>query len=52
MLYNVLTILVILRLSYSMIVQYSRDHKGVGVAHKKTSPASLFPDNDEAVLVG
>ena len=24
--------------SYSMIVLYSRDHKGVGVAHKITSP--------------
>ena len=32
----------------------SRDHKGVGVAHKITSPkkpASIFSDNDEVVLV-
>ena len=26
--------------SYSMIVLYSRDHKGVGVAHEITSPKS------------
>ena len=42
-------------LSYSTIVLYSRDHKEVGVAQKVTSPkltpASIFPDNDEAVLV-
>ena len=33
-------------------LSYSRDHKGVGVAHEKTTrkPASLFSD-DEAVLV-
>ena len=36
--------------SYSVIVVYSRDHKGVGVAHEKTSPKNL-PDDDEAVLV-
>ena len=28
-------------LSYSTIVLYSRDHKGVGVVHGKTSPASF-----------
>ena len=27
-------------LSYSMIVLYSKDHKGVGMAHVKTSPKS------------
>ena len=32
-------------------VLYSRDHKGLVVAHEKTSPASLFPDDNEAVLV-
>ena len=38
---------------YSMIVLYSRDHKGVGMAQEKhhPNPASLFPHNDEAVLV-
>ena len=36
-------------ISHCMIVLYSRDHKGVGVAHEK--PASIFPDDDEAVLV-
>ena len=33
------------KVSYSTIVLYSRDHKGVGVTHKKTSPkkpASTF----------
>ena len=38
-----------------MIVVYSRDHKGVGMAHEIKSPkktASVFPDDDEAVLVG
>ena len=34
---NPLSILVAI-LSYSTIVLYSRNHKGVGVAHKKTSP--------------
>ena len=32
----------------------SRDHKGVGMVHEKTSPkktASLFLDDNEAVLV-
>ena len=40
-------------LSYSMIVLYSRDYKGVGVAHEKTSPKNQlqFSDDDEAVLV-
>ena len=42
-------------LSYTTIVVYSRDHKGVGVAHKMTSAkkktATIFPDDDEAVLV-
>ena len=40
--------------SYSTIVLYNRDHKSVGVAHDKITqkPASLFPDDDEAVLVG
>ena len=41
-------------ITYSMIVPYSRDHKGVGVAHKIISPkktASIFPDDHEAVLV-
>ena len=35
----------IIMLSYTTIVVYSRDHKGVGVAHKITSPkkASIFP---------
>ena len=40
------------------IIQYdstdSRDCKGVDVAHEKNitqKPASLFPDDDEAVLV-
>ena len=28
--------------SCSMIVLYSRDHKGMGMAHKKTSPKNLF----------
>ena len=39
-------------LSYSTIVLYSRDHKGVGVAHKKSPkiPASIYPDGDGAVL--
>ena len=40
--------------SYTTIVVYSRDHKGVGVAHEITLPkktASIFPDNDEAVSV-
>ena len=36
-----------------MIVLYSRDHKGVGVAHENITqkPALFFPDDDEAVLV-
>ena len=34
---------------YSTIVLYSRDHKGLGAAHEKTSLTSLFPD-DDAVL--
>ena len=40
-------------LSYSMIVPYSRDHKGYCVAHEKHHPKTslIFPDNDEAVLV-
>ena len=35
------------------VVLYSRDHKGVGVAHEKhyPKPSSLFPDDDETVLV-
>ena len=39
--------------SYSTIVLYSRDHKGVGMAHKNITQktALLFPDDDEAVLV-
>ena len=40
--------------SYSTIVLYSRDHKGAGVVHEKTitqRPVSLFPNDDEAVLV-
>ena len=42
-----------LLLLYSMIVLYSRDHKGVDVAHENITqkPTSLFPDDDEAVLV-
>ena len=36
---------------FSFIIVYSRDNKGVGVAHKIISPASIFPDDDEAVLV-
>ena len=42
-------------ISFSTIVLYSRDHKGVGVAHEIVSPkktASISPDNDEAVLIG
>ena len=38
-------------LSYSMIVLYSRDHIGVGMAHQKNitkKPASLFSGDDEA----
>ena len=41
-------------LSYSTIVPYSRDHKGVGVAHKIILPKKqpqFSPDDDEAVLV-
>ena len=37
-----------------MVVAYSRDHEGVGVAHEIVSPkkpASIFPD-DGAVLLG
>ena len=37
-------------LSYSTIVLYNRDYKGVGVAHKITSPNNqpqFFPDDDE-----
>ena len=35
-----------------VIIQYdSRDHKGLGVAHEKTSPKNQLPDDDEAVLV-
>ena len=44
----------ILLLSYNTIVLYSRDHKGVGMAHEKNItqiPASHFPDENEAVLV-
>ena len=40
--------------SYSTIVLYSRDHKGVGMAHEITSPKNqpqFFPDNNEVVLV-
>ena len=36
--------------SYSTIVLYSRDHKGLGVAYEITSPQNQPPD-DEAVLV-
>ena len=36
--------------SYSTIMLYSKDHKGVGMAHKITSPQKQ-PDNNEAVLV-
>ena len=39
--------------SYGTKVLYSRDHKGVGVVHVRhhQKPASLFPDDDEAVLI-
>ena len=41
------------KLSYSMIVLSSRDHKGLGVPHEKHHPKTnlTFPDNDETVLV-
>ena len=40
--------------SYSVIVLYSRDHKGVGLAYEIISPkktALISPDDDEAVLI-
>ena len=48
------TEVVITQYDSTVIVLYSRDHKGEGMAHEKTSPkkpASIFHDNDEAVLV-
>jgi len=37
--------------SYTTIVVYKKDDKRVGVIHGVASPASIFPDNSEAVLV-
>ena len=42
-----------MKVSYSTIVLYSRDHKGLGMDMKNITqkPASFFPYDNEAVLV-
>jgi len=44
----------VVRISWTTLVVYSRDHKGVCVAKKIMSPknsALFFPDDDQTVLV-